>query len=71
VRIWKAVEEAASGDATLNPSAAEMNLAGAMTEEMRKNNAQYVNEQTRMDQEVAQMLVNARQGFFRPNRPSG
>ncbi len=63
MRIWKAVEEVAAGDATLNISAAEMNQASATTAAGREHNARYVNEQMRREREIAEMLVNAREGF--------
>ena len=64
MKIWKVVEEVAARDTTLNVSAAEMNqVSPTMTAAMQQHNARYANEQTRNEQEIAKMLVDAREGF--------
>lgn len=72
MKVWRVVEEIAASELTLNPTGAEMNQSGLnLTEAMQQANARSANEQTRMEQEIAKLLVAAREGFHIPPQEPG
>ena len=66
-RIWQTVQEVAEGTATLNLSGAEVAARmPPLTDAMRKGYEENAQKNIRREQEIAQMILNASEGFYTP-----
>jgi hypothetical protein len=70
MKVWSVVKEVAAGNRTLNATPAEMTLRNPdMTPVMKEEYAMSMQEQSRKEQALAQMLLAASNGFVEPTQP--